>query len=150
MSILQAPLGEPASTAQPEIGEREIREQLNRILADSLFRNSRRYPKLLRYVVDTTLAGREDSLKERTLGVEVFGKAPDYDTNEDHIVRSTAAEVRKRLIQYQGIMSKTVWCSRRILQSRQPRHTTLWFRRTPVSIPWRMRQNCAYKRSIMD
>ena len=39
-------------------------------------------------------------MKERTLGVEVFGRQPNYDTNEDPIVRATAGEIRKRLAQY--------------------------------------------------
>jgi hypothetical protein len=39
-------------------------------------------------------------LKERTLGVEVFGRPPDYDTNAEPVVRITAAEVRKRIAQY--------------------------------------------------
>jgi hypothetical protein len=41
-----------------------------------------------------------ESLKERSLGVEVFGRDPNYDTNQDPVVRSTAGEVRKRLAQY--------------------------------------------------
>jgi hypothetical protein len=79
---------------------RLIREQLDRILVHSHFRNSRRYPVLLQYTVEKVLAGEAESLKERTLGVDVFGRAAGYDTNLDHIVRSTAAEVRKRLAQY--------------------------------------------------
>src|ERR1019366_8610359 len=47
-----------------------------------------------------TLAGDTSSLKERTLGIEVFGRAPDYDTSQDPIVRSGAAEIRKKLAQY--------------------------------------------------
>ena len=39
-------------------------------------------------------------VKERILGIEVFGRAADYDTNDDHIVRTTVGEVRKRLAQY--------------------------------------------------
>jgi hypothetical protein len=39
-------------------------------------------------------------VKERTLGIEVFGRDPDYDTNADPIVRMTANEIRKRLAQY--------------------------------------------------
>ena len=41
-----------------------------------------------------------EPLKERTLGVEVFGRAPDYDTNLDPVVRTTAVEIRKRIAQY--------------------------------------------------
>jgi hypothetical protein len=74
--------------------------QLDRILANSLFKNSRRYPNMLRYLVEQTLDGSAGDLKERTLGIDVFGREPDYDTNLDPVVRTTAAEIRKRLAQY--------------------------------------------------
>jgi hypothetical protein len=77
-----------------------IQVQLERILANPLFKNSKRYPNLLRYVVERTLDGHPGELKERTLGVEVFGRDPEYDTNLDPVVRTTAAEIRKRLAQY--------------------------------------------------
>ena len=77
-----------------------VREQMERILASAPFRNSKRYPVLLRYVVEQTLAGHGDSLKERTVGVEAFQREPDYDTNIDPVVRITAGEVRKRIAQY--------------------------------------------------
>ena len=81
--------------------EREaIRKQLERMLANPLFKNSKRYPNLLRYVVEHTLKGSPGELKERTLGVEVFGREPNYDTNADPIVRATAGEIRKRIAQY--------------------------------------------------
>lgn len=74
--------------------------ELERILTSPHFCNSKRYPALLRYIVECTLDGKSDSLKERTLGVEIFGRPPDYDTNSDTIVRYTAGEVRKRLLLY--------------------------------------------------
>jgi len=77
-----------------------VREQLRRLLAHSLFTNSKRYPVLLAYAVEQTLLGNAAELKERTIGVEAFGREPDYDVNLDPIVRTTAAEVRKRLSQY--------------------------------------------------
>jgi hypothetical protein len=77
-----------------------IQEQLGKLLADSHFSQSRRFPSFLRYVVEKTLAGQDDALKERTLGVEIFGRRPDYDTASDPIVRVTAAEIRKRIAQY--------------------------------------------------
>ena len=70
------------------------------MLQSGHFRNSRRYPALLRYVVQQTLDGHAAYLKERTLGVEVFGRVADYDTAADPIVRVTIAEVRKRIAQY--------------------------------------------------
>src|SRR5580658_8899272 len=77
-----------------------IRLQLERILASELFQHSRRYPSLLRYVVEHSLNGSADDLKERTLGVVVFRRDPEYDTSADPVVRTTASEVRKRLETY--------------------------------------------------
>jgi hypothetical protein len=77
-----------------------VREQLNRLLAYPLFTNSKRYPVLLAYTVEQALLGNAGELKERTIGVEAFGREPNYDVNLDPVVRTTAAEVRKRLIQY--------------------------------------------------
>jgi hypothetical protein len=77
-----------------------IREQLNRVLAYSLFSRSKRYPVFLAYIVEQTLLGNAADLKERTIGAEAFGRRPDYDVNQDPVVRTSAAEVRKRLIQY--------------------------------------------------
>jgi hypothetical protein len=77
-----------------------VREQLERILASPGFRNSRKYPAFLRYIVEHTLNGKADHLKERTLGVEVFGRHPEYDTSVDPVVRVVAAEVRNRIGRY--------------------------------------------------
>ncbi len=77
-----------------------VQAQLERILANPLFKHSKRYPALLRYVVERTLDGHSEELKERTLGIEVFGRDPEYDTNLDPVVRTTAAEIRKRLALY--------------------------------------------------
>jgi hypothetical protein len=74
--------------------------QLDRILSTPLFQHSKRYPTFLRYVVEQTLRGVKDELKERTLGIAVFGRSPDYDTSADPVVRNTASEVRKRLEEY--------------------------------------------------
>jgi hypothetical protein len=60
--------------------------ELQEVLASPHFCNSKRYPALLRYIVEATLAGNSDHLKERTLGVEVFDRAPSYDTNADTVV----------------------------------------------------------------
>ncbi len=92
-------LTEP-SLPRIELDRGAIREEADRILASSVFRNSRRNSSLLKHVVDRALDGRSDELKERNIGVDVFGRAADYDTNTDHVVRSVAGEVRRRLAQY--------------------------------------------------
>ncbi len=78
----------------------QVRRQMNRLLATSHFKNSRRYPALFRFIVEETLEGRGEFLKERLLGVRVFNRPPDYDTADDPIVRVTIAEIRKRIAQY--------------------------------------------------
>lgn len=78
----------------------DIGHQLARMLENHHFCHSHRYPALLKYLVEQTLAGKSAHLKERLLGIEVFHRAPDYDTNTDPVVRVTAAEVRKRIAQY--------------------------------------------------
>jgi len=74
-----------------------IRDELGKLLKTVHFANSKRYPALLGYVVEKTLAGRSEELKERILGIEVFHRSSDYDTNSDTVVRVAAGEVRKRL-----------------------------------------------------
>jgi hypothetical protein len=81
--------------------EREaVQQELEAILSSYHFRGSKRYPALLQYVVDAALEKRTGDLKERTLGIEVFGRDPGYDTNADPVVRVSAGEVRKRIAQY--------------------------------------------------
>jgi hypothetical protein len=71
--------------------------ELVSILQGPSFRGSLRSAAFLRFVVEETLAGRHDLLKERTLGVALLGKAPTYDTGADSGVRVRANEVRRRL-----------------------------------------------------
>jgi hypothetical protein len=74
--------------------------ELEEILASAPFRASNRYPALLRYVAQKTLLGDTSDLKERTIGIEVFHRQPDYDTNADPVVRFCAGEIRRRLAQF--------------------------------------------------
>lgn len=96
-------LVEPSAGTHTAFSEKEksaIQEQMERLLTSPYFSHSRRFPSFLRYVIEKTLAGQEDDLKERTLGIEIFGRQADYDTASDPIVRVTAAEIRKRIAQY--------------------------------------------------
>ncbi len=85
-----------------EMSSEKIREQLDLLVRDHAFRSSKRSVAFLRYVVEQTLNGSADQIKERTIGVEVFERAPSYDTNLDHVVRTAATELRKRLAIYYG------------------------------------------------
>ncbi len=85
------------------MSEDQIREEMARVLASHEFRSSKRSQDFLRYVIENTLQGHADILKERTIGIEVFGRSTSYDPSDDATVRVKAGEVRKRLgIYYSG------------------------------------------------
>lgn len=88
--------GETQASITPEA----VRDELERVLASREFRASRRCQDFLRYVVEAVLTGTSDSLKERTIGIDVFGRPSSYETGEDATVRVKAGEVRKRLNLY--------------------------------------------------
>jgi serine/threonine-protein kinase len=77
-----------------------LRDELERVLSSACFARSERMSKLLRFLVERQLAGREGELKESTIGVEVFGRSPDYDPKVDSTVRSDAVRLRARLSKY--------------------------------------------------
>lgn len=93
------PLAEPWNPTTDE-DRKAILAHLDALVAHPLFFQSKRYPALLRFVVEQTLAGNAEQVKERSIGMEVFGRAPGYDANADPVVRVTAGEIRKRLAQY--------------------------------------------------
>jgi hypothetical protein len=78
----------------------KILRSLQAILKSPTFRNSERCKQFLKYVVEHSVEGQPELLKERVIGTEVFGRRPDYATGDDPIVRVQASEVRKRLQQY--------------------------------------------------
>lgn len=82
------------------IPEADIRAELERILASKGFATAGRLSRLLRYVVDKTIAGDADQLKEYSVGVEVFDRDANYDTRLDSIVRVEAGRLRSRLDEY--------------------------------------------------
>ncbi len=77
-----------------------LRVHLRSITESPAFKGSRRSQEFLQFVVERALDRQFDDLKERMLGVELFGRSPSYDTGDDAIVRVTACDVRKRLHQY--------------------------------------------------
>jgi len=77
-----------------------IREQMEQIVAHPAFKSSTHCVKFFRYVVQSALQSECDHIKERTIGIEVFGRDADYDVTQDRVVRSAAAEVRNRIARY--------------------------------------------------
>jgi hypothetical protein len=77
-----------------------IEKELERVLSSSAFQGSKRCRDFLSFVVERTIEGRADDVKERVIAVEVFRRNPDFDLDHNSIVRVAAREVRKRLLQY--------------------------------------------------
>ena len=77
-----------------------ILAELRTILESQPFRNSSRSKQFLSYVVQHKLEGREDLLKERTIGMDIFQRQAGYATGDDAVVRVQAGEVRRRLERY--------------------------------------------------
>ena len=82
------------------IPEADVRAELDRILASKGFTSAGRISKLLRHVVNKTLAGATDQLKEYSVGIEVFERDEKYDPRLDSIVRVEAGRLRTKLDEY--------------------------------------------------
>lgn len=78
----------------------EALDELHRILQSPAFRSSPRCQQFLRFVVEQAVDGHFELLKERMIGIEVFGRDPAYQTEGDSVVRVRATDVRRRLTQY--------------------------------------------------
>jgi tetratricopeptide (TPR) repeat protein len=84
--------------AQPSPAE--ISSCLDALVGSAELARSERLVRFLRFTVEQALAGRADEVKERTLGVEVYGRRPDYDLRTDPIVRTEAHRLRAKLRRY--------------------------------------------------
>ena len=89
---------EPRDAATPNASE--VRAELERILGSRCFQQAGRASDFLRFVVEQTLAGAGQRLKGYTIGVEVFGRPPDFDAQSDALVRVEAGRLRRRLVEY--------------------------------------------------
>ena len=93
------PIGAEAGPFGAEF-QAAVRAELEAMLVTPIFVQSGRCKRFLNYIVEQTLSGHASHLKERTIGINVFERANDYDTGDDSIVRVTANEVRKRIGQF--------------------------------------------------
>jgi hypothetical protein len=89
-----------AEMARTTEGKAMLERHLAQVTNGSAFRGSHRSAQFLEYIVRQSAMGNGDQLKERVIGIELFGRVPSYDTGEDAIVRVTASDVRKRLVQH--------------------------------------------------
>jgi adenylate cyclase len=89
-----------ANTAVDVVPATAVREQLARIVNSSGFISSARLSRFLTHVVNRTIEGDLDSLKEFSVAMEVFDRSSDYDPNIDAIVRVQARRLRAKLKAY--------------------------------------------------
>lgn len=91
---------EIAKIAGSGTGVAALQRHLREIVQGKAFRGSLRSTQFLTYIVEQAIAGNFEQLKERVIGTELFQRPPSYDTGEDAIVRVTASDVRRRLLQH--------------------------------------------------
>jgi hypothetical protein len=95
------PDGNPQIHGTVDGPEKEaVLRELESILSSPFFRTSNRSKQFLTYVVQHTLEGNHEPLKERTIGAKLFQRPAGYATGDDPVVRVQAGEVRRRLEQY--------------------------------------------------
>jgi len=85
-----------SSETQVEI----LQAQLQRVLASPGFARNERMSRFLRFIVERQLHGREGELKESLIGIDVFGRKPGFDPQQDSVVRTEAGRLRSRLSEY--------------------------------------------------
>ncbi len=97
----QSPAGKGFESVTPGgISPPEVIATLDKVVASPAFGRVERPARFLRHLVETTLAGESDRLKESVLGVEVFSRPASWDPRLDAVVRQEAARLRKRLTRY--------------------------------------------------
>jgi TolB-like protein/tetratricopeptide (TPR) repeat protein len=87
-------------TEESGISPEAARRSLERVVAGSPLAASVHLKNFLRYIVEETLAGRADNIKEYTIGVEVYKRGADFNPKADAIVRVEAGRLRAKLTEY--------------------------------------------------
>jgi adenylate cyclase len=91
---------QPNALTDTGISPEAVRAQLDKILSSPTFVRSRRLGRFLRFTIEQALEGRQATLKEYLVGVEVFNKMESFDPRIDSIVRVEARRLRSKLEHY--------------------------------------------------
>jgi serine/threonine-protein kinase len=86
----------PGASVSPE----SVKSELARVLRSSTFAAAERHRRFLRFVVEETIVGRREGIKEAVLALEVFDRGALFDPRTDSVVRSEARNLRARLNEY--------------------------------------------------
>ena len=89
-----------AHTPAQAVPAAAVGEQLARIVDSPRFVSSARLRRFLTHIVNRTIGGDLDSLKEFSIAMEVFDRTSEYDPNIDAIVRVEARRLRAKLKEY--------------------------------------------------
>ena len=89
-----------SSDSDPSPPRQAIENQTARILASPVFSKSERMSRFLQFIVQRTLDGRSEDLKEYSIALEVFDKDESFDPRIDPTVRSEARRLRAKLTEY--------------------------------------------------
>jgi hypothetical protein len=100
MAQLEERLNEIARLIRSDEVASALKLHVEQIIESPAFSTSKRSGQFLQYIVEKAIVQDTEALKERTIGIEVFHRSPNYDTGEDAVVRVTASDVRKRLAQF--------------------------------------------------
>jgi hypothetical protein len=76
------------------------RAAIEKVLHSVTFSRSDSSRLLLKFIVEKSLSGNLDSIKEYTIATEALGRPPDFDPKADSIVRIQVQRLRKRLEEY--------------------------------------------------
>ena len=99
----------PSSEPHPAVvSAAEVAAALDLILVSDVFAKVERPSRFLRHVVEASLRGQQNLLKESLLGIEIFGREPSWNPRIDPVVRQEAARLRKRLARYYETASPEV------------------------------------------
>ena len=85
---------------QTEALHDEWRITVEKVLQSKVFSRSDASRLILRFIVEKSLAGNPDTLKEYTIATEALGRPSDFDPKADSIVRIQMQRLRKRLEEY--------------------------------------------------
>jgi len=134
---------QPEDSLRHALPEAAVREQLARILASKEFASSARLCRFLSHIVDRTLHGEPDQLKEFSLAMEVFDRSSNYDSNVDAIVRVEARRLRAKLKAYYETADDPV-----TIEVRPGSYVPLFRWRTEAGAEGGMSQRTAERRAV--
>jgi len=93
-------MGTPHSFTALPMSLFEKKEELRRVLLSKHFANAPKRSRFLEFVAEQTLLGNAEKLNEYLIGVEVYGRGPEFNPQLDPIVRVQAHDIRRALKKY--------------------------------------------------